>query len=53
MDDEMKKKLNQAIAVIRDYCDEKRNCDGCPLQDIFCDSDFDDERPPYGWTDIE
>lgn len=35
MDEKKKKKLNKAIAVIRDYCDEKRNCEECLLQEIF------------------
>lgn len=53
MDEKTKKKLNKAIAVIRDYCDEKRNCEECPLQVIFCDGDMDDPKPPYSWYDID
>lgn len=52
-EDEEKKQLNEAISIIREYCDEKRICDGCPLQEIFCYGDDDDPRPPYSWPDID
>lgn len=53
MDEEKKKKLNDAIAVIRAFCMEQLSCDNCPLSyyDIseavyYCDY-------PNMWEEIE
>ena len=52
MDEEKKKKLNDAIAVIRAFCLNRDYCSGCPFKynggiaDYGCDF-------PCNWHDIE
>ena len=49
--DEEKKKLNKAIAVIRDYCrDNREDCIGCPLAEYICEIN---SVPPHEWDDID
>ena len=52
MDEEKKKKLNDAIAVLRDMCN-KHQCGRCPFYNMNCKGtgrfcDF-----PGAWQDIE
>lgn len=52
MDEENKKKLNDAIAVIRHLCITRKYCSGCPFSHncgiAGCGCDF-----PCNWEKIE
>ena len=50
MDEEKKKQLNDAMAVIRRFCLNRDDCAGCPfgcgIAEYGCDF-------PYNWEEIE
>ena len=51
MDEKKKKQINEAIAIIRDFCIEHKFCSDCPfgtyVGDGYC-CDF-----PFNWEKIE
>ena len=49
--DEKKRRLDYAIAIIRDYCRDNRvDCAGCPLAEYICEIN---SVPPHEWDDID
>ena len=54
MDSDKKEKLNDAIAIVREVCDEYfSECAGCPLYKHICNGLGGYQRAPYNWHDIE
>ena len=50
MDEEKKRELNKAIAVMRDYCKNITSCKDCELDNArICGW----ATPPYTWPDID
>ena len=54
MDEEKKKQINEAIAVLRDMCFKHLSCKGCPMRGKNCNylevGEFD---IPCNWQDID
>ena len=55
MDEEKKKKLNEAIQTLFECCDDNySDCRNCPLyQNVCWVSVHDSARPPYSWWEID
>lgn len=51
MDKEKKKQINEAIAIIRDFCIEHKFCSDCPFGTYVGDGYYCDF--PYNWEKIE
>ena len=52
MDEEKKKKLNDAITVLRDMC-EGHGCSNCPMFKLNCNGSSDFCDFPINWVDID
>ena len=52
MDEEKKKQLNDAIAVIRSFCLYRDSCTDCPFA-YNCDATEYGCASPWDWQDIE
>ena len=48
MDEEKKKQINEAIAVLREECKKHEHCFSCPFERSGCPYDM-----PCDWEDIE
>ena len=51
MDANEKKKLNNAIAVLREECKKHSSCDFCPIGQQIDGKNFCTK--PWAWADIE
>ncbi len=51
MDEEKKKQLNDAIAVLREECKKHSSCDLCPIGQKIDGKNFCTK--PWAWADIE
>lgn len=49
MDEEMKKRINDAIAVLREECGKHKDCLSCPLERSSCGAAI----LPCDWEDID
>ena len=52
MDEEQKKQINKAIAVLRDICEE-HGCSNCPLFKVICHGSTYYCDFPINWLDID
>ena len=52
MNEEKKKKLNDAITVLRDMC-EGHGCSNCPMFKLNCYGSSDYCDFPINWVDID
>ena len=51
VDEEQKKKLNDAIAVLREECKKHSSCDLCPIGQKIDGKNFCTK--PWAWQNIE